>query len=304
MMVEDRLSSLSDELIHKILSCFDIKFVVQTCLLSSRWEYLWTSMPCLNFSSFSPLPKFAKFVTNVLSHRNHQVEVSSIELDFHGGASQVFVKNIAKGIVLCDDLFSMCVNLKNLTLRCFSVKVAVEVFDIVTPQLSNLTLISGFHLNVINLIAPQLENLTIVNCSIKYLNAPPGLSSLSYSDYRPPMQLSKDRFHSLNKVNICLYLLHGLTYEDACKTINMLQELHSARYLTLNSNIIECIFSFPDSLLHNPPPFSNLNCLTIIDSNMKKDAYKVKMSTEVKNLFLKNSPSATLIMKLPEVLLS
>ncbi|KAL7610840.1 hypothetical protein Lser_V15G10545 [Lactuca serriola] len=34
---------------------------------------------------------------------------------------------------------------------------------------------------------------------------------------------------------------------------------------------------------------------------MKKDAYKVKMSIEFKNFFLKNSPSATLIMKLPEV---
>ncbi|KAI3698446.1 hypothetical protein L2E82_41996 [Cichorium intybus] len=89
-VVEDRLSSLPDELIHKILYCFDMKFVVQTCLLSSRWEFLWKSMPCLNFSSwqFRHLPEFAKFVTNVLSRRNHQTEVSSIKLDFHGAASQ------------------------------------------------------------------------------------------------------------------------------------------------------------------------------------------------------------------------
>ncbi|KAL7610839.1 hypothetical protein Lser_V15G10544 [Lactuca serriola] len=219
MMVEDRLSSLPDELIHKILASFDIKFVVQTCLLSSRWEFLWTSMPYLNFSNFGPLPKF---VTNVLSHRNHQVEVSSVELDFHGAASQVFVKyyafshNVQQLTVTSwpkndlanypsTTLFSSK-SLKHFTLTindCMSAWVVVEVFDIITPQLSNLTLISSFHLNVINLIAPQLENLTIVNCSIKYLNAPPaGISSLSYRDYRPPMQLSKDPFHSLNKENI------------------------------------------------------------------------------------------------------
>ncbi|KAL4570245.1 hypothetical protein LXL04_025896 [Taraxacum kok-saghyz] len=96
-VVEDRLSSLPDELIHKILSCFDIKFAVQTCLLSLKWKLLWTSIPCLNFSTdhFRDLQKFAKFVKHVLSHRNHQIEVSSVKLNFRGAYNQVFVKKIA-----------------------------------------------------------------------------------------------------------------------------------------------------------------------------------------------------------------
>ncbi|KAL7610418.1 hypothetical protein Lser_V15G10538 [Lactuca serriola] len=369
---EDRLSSLPDELIHKILSCFDIKFVVQTCLLSSRWEYLWTSMPCLNFSSFSPLPKFAKFMTNVLSHRNHQVEVSSVNLDFHGAASQVFVKKIAKyafshnvqqltvvcfpkkhhqypsclfsskslqhftlsnhpfsyapcltpktpwdfpalttlhlsHITLCDDhteksvdLFSKCVNLKNLTLKRFTV-MDVEVFDIITPLLSNLVLIDCRRSISINLIAPQLENLTVLDCAISYLNVPAGVSSLCYRGY-DPRKLSKDRFHSLNKVSICLSMYKSYKAyeeEDAIETINMLQELHCARYLTLSVDIVECLSSFPDLVSHHPSPFSNLNCLTI-DSSRRSDAYKVKMSTEVRNFLLENSPKAIFTMELPE----
>ncbi|XP_071692800.1 F-box/LRR-repeat protein At3g26922-like [Rutidosis leptorrhynchoides] len=94
---EDRLSSLPLELIHQILSLFDTKFAVQTCLLlSPRWKLIWTSMPCLNFScsGFKTLPKFSRFVTHVLSHRNHQVEVSSLNLSFRGEATQVSVRKI------------------------------------------------------------------------------------------------------------------------------------------------------------------------------------------------------------------
>ncbi|KAI3992472.1 hypothetical protein MKX01_022563 [Papaver californicum] len=47
---EDRISNLSDSLIHHILSFMITKYAVQTCVLSSRWRYIWTSMPVLNFS--------------------------------------------------------------------------------------------------------------------------------------------------------------------------------------------------------------------------------------------------------------
>ncbi|KAI3728235.1 hypothetical protein L6452_16868 [Arctium lappa] len=370
---EDRLSSLPDELIHQILSCIDSKFAVQTCLLSSRWKRLWTSMPCLNFSSweFGSLPKFAKFVTHVLSHRNNQIEVTSVNLTFRGAVSQVFVRKIAnyafshnvqeltvvckfpknhhefppclfssqslkhfsltcnfvapcltpktpwdfpaltslhlRAVRLCDenteksiDFFSKCVNLKNLTLESFFVD-AVHGLDIITPQLSNLTLIDSKRLEVINLIAPRLENLTVINCSINYMNAPAGLSSLCYRGYHHA-QLSKEGFHSLNKVTICLSSYcskRQYKEEDARRTINMLQEVHSARFLTLNTDIVECISSFPDLLSHHPSPFSNLICLNI-DSGMKKDAYKVNMPTQARNFLLENSPSATFIMDLPE----
>ncbi|GKE45752.1 F-box domain containing protein, partial [Tanacetum coccineum] len=50
----DRLSSLPDDLIHKILSFNDtkdvIKMIIKMSCLSSRWRFIWTTMPCLTFS--------------------------------------------------------------------------------------------------------------------------------------------------------------------------------------------------------------------------------------------------------------
>ncbi|KAL7610841.1 hypothetical protein Lser_V15G10546 [Lactuca serriola] len=372
MMVKDRLSSLPDELIHKILSCCDIKIAVQTCLLSSRWKLVWTSLPCLNFSSrqFRKLDKFSKFVNHVLSHRNHQIQVSSVKLHFYGAANKDFVRKIANYafshnvqeltvsssfsnsrqvypsclfssqclkhftvtcnymrlcttkteapldfpslttlnlsyITLSGDLFSKCVNLKNLTLERFIVE-DVEVIDIITPSLSNLMLVYGSCSKAINVIAPQLENLTISNCYFSHLNAPPGLSSLCYTFQLSPcslVQFSNDRFHSLNKVTICLsdyYPTMPCKEESARKIINMLQQLHSARYLTLNADIVEYISLFPDLLSQHPAPFSNLICLTM-DYCKKKDAFIVTMSSETRKFLLENSPSATFTMKLPKI---
>ncbi|CAH1415376.1 unnamed protein product [Lactuca virosa] len=289
---EDRISRLPDELIHKILSCFDIKVAVQTCVLSSRWKLLWTSMPFLNFSNVKvpDLCSFAKFVTHVLCGLNHQIHVSSVKLDFKGAANEDF------GIALCGDLFSKCVNLKNLTLKRFTIK-GVDVFDIIAPRLSNLRLINSSCSKVINIIAPQLENLTVDNCRIKCLNGPSGLPCLCYRGYRPT-PLSKDGLRSLNKVDICLSMYFSpILYKegDARKIIDMLQNLHSAKYLTLNADIVECISSFPDLLLEHPSPFNNLISLTV-DSSMREFPHKVKMSTEARNFLLNNSPSATLRM--------
>ncbi|KAL4570246.1 hypothetical protein LXL04_025897, partial [Taraxacum kok-saghyz] len=109
-------------------------------------------------------------------------------------------------IKLRGDIFSKCVNLKNLTLKCFCFVGPEEVFDIITPRLSNLTLIKGIYLKSINVIAPELENLTIIECSIRNLNAPPGISSFCYTRPRGygVLQFSNDRFYSLNKATLCL----------------------------------------------------------------------------------------------------
>ncbi|KAL8266841.1 hypothetical protein R6Q59_004185 [Mikania micrantha] len=75
MKVEcDRLSNLPEDLIFKILSFMGTKHAVKTSVLSSRWRYIWASMPSLSFSidDFQTLVKFSKFVAHVLSRRNNQ----------------------------------------------------------------------------------------------------------------------------------------------------------------------------------------------------------------------------------------
>ncbi|GJV74906.1 putative leucine-rich repeat domain-like protein [Tanacetum coccineum] len=105
MSVEgDRLSNLPDDLIRKILSSTGIKQVIEMSLLSSRWRYVWTSMPCLHFSSqdFLTVRKFSKFVTRVLNDHNKKVQVSSVKLSFRGTTNHRFVKQIIKYAVSHD----------------------------------------------------------------------------------------------------------------------------------------------------------------------------------------------------------
>nr|XP_043639833.1 uncharacterized protein LOC122610948 [Erigeron canadensis] len=169
------------------------------------------------------------------------------------------------------DLFSKCFNLKILTLKSFCVFYRA-VFDIITPRLENLMLVNcSYANNVVNVIAPQLENLT----------------------------LPKYSFHSLNKASIALNPL-DMPYneQDAHHAINMLQKLHSARFLTLNLGIVECLSSLSDLVLQYPSPFSNLVCLNIDYSRAEAD--KVKLSIATRDFLLANSPDATLIEDLPE----
>nr|GEY38150.1 hypothetical protein [Tanacetum cinerariifolium] len=98
----DRLSSLPDDLIHKIMYFIGLRRAIGTSVLSSRWRYIWTSMPCLDFSSmfFSTLPKSSTYVTNVLSRRNNLEQVFSIKFCFSGDVKQEFVKQIMKPYAL------------------------------------------------------------------------------------------------------------------------------------------------------------------------------------------------------------
>ncbi|CAI9276254.1 unnamed protein product [Lactuca saligna] len=72
----DRLSSLPDRLIHKILSFINIKDAISTSVLSSRWRFIWTSMPYLNFENLNNERHFSNFISNVLSHCDNQINYS------------------------------------------------------------------------------------------------------------------------------------------------------------------------------------------------------------------------------------
>ncbi|XP_023768592.1 F-box/LRR-repeat protein At5g02910-like [Lactuca sativa] len=74
---EDRLNSLPDEIIHKILSFISLREAVGASVLSSRWRRIWTSMPYLNFSIQDLFPQF---VSKVLSRCNNQTQVDSVKL--------------------------------------------------------------------------------------------------------------------------------------------------------------------------------------------------------------------------------
>lgn len=64
---------------------------------------------------------------------------------------------------------------------------------------------------------------------------------------------------------------------------------------------VKTLSSCLDQLSHEPCPFDNLKCLKINTAHVKRKDLIAPMSTQVRNYFLENSPSATFIMNLPKV---
>ncbi|KAK9156117.1 hypothetical protein Sjap_003597 [Stephania japonica] len=79
---DDRISDLSDPLLHHILSFIDTKHAVRTNVLSSRWRHLWKSTPHLIFDkSITPNPKsFAGLVYEVLLFRQTTSHIHTLRL--------------------------------------------------------------------------------------------------------------------------------------------------------------------------------------------------------------------------------
>lgn len=65
----DRISSLPDSILHRILSFLPTKCAVRTSILSTRWKYLWTSVAILDFKDYShpkAATRFMDFVDRLL----------------------------------------------------------------------------------------------------------------------------------------------------------------------------------------------------------------------------------------------
>ncbi|KAF9590519.1 hypothetical protein IFM89_035728 [Coptis chinensis] len=82
---EDRISSLPDEILHLIFSFMPTVDAVRSCVLSTRWKYLWTSIPYLDFSNRKRTPKdsFLNFVDRVLSGHDAS-EIQKFCLQYEG----------------------------------------------------------------------------------------------------------------------------------------------------------------------------------------------------------------------------
>ncbi|KAK9075994.1 hypothetical protein SSX86_004324 [Deinandra increscens subsp. villosa] len=228
----DRLSGLQDDIVLKILSFVGLKDAIGTSLLSSRWRFIWTSIPHLDFSTkdFSTMDKFSDFVTHVLSRRDNQVRLSSLKLYIHGKDGQDLARrivnyaislNVQQLNVTC--LFENDTNffedgigfplslpsshtLKHLTL---SGSFHYDHFKLTsTPKLSSLTTL---HLDCITFydgffsMCPNLENLTLNQCKMM------GLEVLRISHPRLSNLTLDNGYTDLESVNVVTPQLKHLT---------------------------------------------------------------------------------------------
>ncbi|KAJ0634842.1 putative F-box domain, leucine-rich repeat domain superfamily, F-box-like domain superfamily [Helianthus annuus] len=230
----DRLSNLPDDVIHKILSFIGIKQAIETSALSSRWRYVWTSMPYLNFSTkdFRTLRKFSTFVEHVLSARNNQTEVHSVNLTFRGKITHVFVKRIL------DYAFSH--NVQQLNITCLSGKkmeFPLSLFN--SLSLKHLTLTGNNYRDAILIPSTwELPNLVTLKICAFTLNADDTgkcLDLFSNCANLKSLTLRHCRLRGLNGFNICHPGLSSLTLNlighDGCLRVNVVTP--QLKYLTI-----------------------------------------------------------------------
>ncbi|GAB2277841.1 Protein disulfide-isomerase 5-4 [Dionaea muscipula] len=83
--MDDRLSSLSDDVLAHILSFLDTKSAVQTSILSSRWKYLHTFATSLNFGFRIPLSSYRNDVNRVVMQHKTNIKKFTLSMPFYLG---------------------------------------------------------------------------------------------------------------------------------------------------------------------------------------------------------------------------
>ncbi|GJR17035.1 F-box domain containing protein [Tanacetum coccineum] len=300
MIVEsDRLSSLPDDLIHKILSFIDKLDAIKTSCLSSRWRFIWITMPCLNFPNddFFTLLKLSKF----FSGRDNQREVSSMNLSFRGKSTKGFVGKILE--------YASSHNVRLLNLTCLIESAIIEfpLSLISSKTLEHLSLkmdnsnrtfnqrgsialtsmwevpaLTTLHLDGIILSRYNTDNFSGL-ISKKFLISAPDLAYLLL-DGHDHVNFSGDDFNSLEKVDICI---DHPSKKEPHKLVGLLQRLHSVKSLTLNLEILEILSASAELMSHQPSPFANLESLKIYPKRFRIGLKeKVDIFAEVKNYLL------------------
>ncbi|KAK9292023.1 hypothetical protein L1049_019976 [Liquidambar formosana] len=264
----DRISSLPEDVLHHIFSFLNTKHTVQTCVLSKRWRYFWTSLPFLNFV-FDPrgyywlskkLRSFQRFVTSVFFFRNDSnlqrltfsckssVESSFLNMVIHYAVShnvqELTIKACADRSFEWPPCLLTCQSLKTLHVDAFygSKGSGMEIIAN-CPNLENLVLVN---ITDFNISAPKLRNLEILSdpnpyqADAKIVVSTPKLTSFKYEGCNPLLGSLED-LSCLEKVHIAL--LPGFPYCDlqdeeklsiALNLFTTLSVLRNAKSLTLS----------------------------------------------------------------------
>ncbi|XP_071734087.1 uncharacterized protein [Rutidosis leptorrhynchoides] len=195
------------------------------------------------------------------------------------------------------NLFSKCVNLKDLTLHGMNMN-GLEELNLCVPQLSNLSVTFCYcYPKVFNVVAPHLQNLTASVGFIDVLHC------------RDLLHKSTRGFDSPDKVNLSWPESYYVSVKKTClsQLLGVFQKLYTAKFLILDACIIMVLSSCMDQLLLEPCPFNNLKCLkmnTMLETRNGSRATThehVVVPVQLTNYFLDKSPTTTFITDCPQV---
>ncbi|KAL4628450.1 hypothetical protein ACB092_05G239100 [Castanea dentata] len=162
------LRNLPEEILRYILSLLPTKDAIRTSVLCKRWEYLWTSIPNLNFSGLKPdkRKQFMNFVERVLLLRDSSdIKTFTLSCDVLRDASHVKLE-LAMPCILKLPPTICFTNLKTLNFSyvTFTKEHSTEKLFSGLPVLEKLELenCKWVNLKVVNISAPKLLSIRIV----------------------------------------------------------------------------------------------------------------------------------------------
>ncbi|KAH0765461.1 hypothetical protein KY290_001425 [Solanum tuberosum] len=108
--LDDRLSELPDSLLLQILCLLPTEEAVTTCILSKRWQCLWTSLDTFSFSPrrfWRRNNGFPSFVDYALSHSNAS-KITKFEIDSWKSLKTIKLEEMEVGDAEIKNLLSGC----------------------------------------------------------------------------------------------------------------------------------------------------------------------------------------------------
>ncbi|OVA14427.1 F-box domain [Macleaya cordata] len=261
---EDRISKLPDTLIHHILSFIDMKYAVQTSVLSRRWRHKWKSLGTLNFDDGlfnSPIVgnSFVDFVDKFPQCLFTCKSLTKLALEMGGKESSK--------IILPDSMSLPRLKfLKFGSLSIYDEKVTDKLFSS-CPALESLILIdtrvTDYDMNL-NISSLKLKHIELDNCGyfdtwesgIKTIKLyAPNLTSFSCKDYMS-QDYSLENLSSLFSADINMVVEEDYETPEfysklpvevkelyAQHMMKFLRALYNVKDLKLSSGFLEITFS-------------------------------------------------------------
>nr|XP_043615753.1 putative F-box/LRR-repeat protein At4g15060 [Erigeron canadensis] len=327
----DRLSNLPDELIHKVFFSIDIKDAISTSALSSRWRFVWTTLPYLNFSSedFSGPSTFNKFVSRVLRHHNYKIDVYSLKLKL---THDIVREGLFKKLLL----YAISHNVQQLTVSClFEKSITFPLHLFCSKSLKHLRLTGGVSSSFCSVNYStlgkdwKLSALTTLHLDYIKFNGDDTLL-LSKCPNLKVLTLNHFRTKKRDPFCICHPQISSLTLENGDSTLEwkcidvvapQLENLHIincyGRYKVSAPHLASLLFKGYKPLQFSEDDMCSLEKVHLCTYHPKcygvganeivallqrlrngganvEEGEKVSISTEVRNYLLDSSPSATL----------
>ncbi|KAK7354461.1 hypothetical protein VNO80_19925 [Phaseolus coccineus] len=93
---EDRLSDLPDGVLLHIMEFLTTRQAVQSSVLSKRWKNIWKSLTTLSFRFLDGIRKYNKYVSHVLSNRDHSISLHNLHLTVFNSTAPKLLNNAIK----------------------------------------------------------------------------------------------------------------------------------------------------------------------------------------------------------------